>query len=59
MTDGSLRENPHALLGAPAPRAGRHQVNGTSLYAEVRGTGPAILLIPGAPRMRTFTRSKA
>jgi pimeloyl-ACP methyl ester carboxylesterase len=47
MTDESLRDNPLALTDAPAPTLGRWPVNGTSLYAEVRGTGPAILLIPG------------
>jgi pimeloyl-ACP methyl ester carboxylesterase len=45
--DESLRTDPHALTGAPSPRMGRWPVNGTTLYAEVRGSGPAILLIPG------------
>jgi pimeloyl-ACP methyl ester carboxylesterase len=47
MTDESLRDNPLAVAGAPPPTIGRWPVNGTSLYAEVRGAGPAILLIPG------------
>jgi pimeloyl-ACP methyl ester carboxylesterase len=42
-----LRTNPDALVGAPEPTFGRHRVNGTTLYAEVRGDGPAVLLIPG------------
>jgi pimeloyl-ACP methyl ester carboxylesterase len=42
-----LRTNPDAIAGAPEPTIGRHRVNGTTLYAEVRGEGPAILLIPG------------
>jgi len=42
-----LRTNPDALAGVPEPRIGRHRVNGTTLYAEVRGEGPAVLLIPG------------
>jgi pimeloyl-ACP methyl ester carboxylesterase len=47
MDDVSLRDNPLALAGAPPPTVGRWPVNGTSLYAEVRGTGPAVLVIPG------------
>lgn len=44
--DGSdMRSNPDALSHAAAPRIGRHPVNGTTLYAEVRGSGPAVLLI--------------
>lgn len=42
-----LRTHPDALAGAPEPTIGRHRVNGTTLYAEVRGEGPAVLLIPG------------
>lgn len=42
-----LRSNPHAHPTAPAPRTKRLRANGTTLYAEVRGTGPAILVIPG------------
>jgi pimeloyl-ACP methyl ester carboxylesterase len=47
MTDQSLPRNPHALPDALTPTISYWQVNGTTLYAEVRGTGPAILLIPG------------
>ncbi len=47
MPEAELRTNPDAVAGAPAPMIGRHQVNGTTLYAEVRGRGPAVLLIPG------------
>jgi pimeloyl-ACP methyl ester carboxylesterase len=39
--------NPDAVAGAPPPAVGLHRVNGTTLYAEVRGSGPAVLLIPG------------
>lgn len=45
VTDGDLRTNPDALPEAEPPRIGRYRVNGTSLYAEVRGSGPAVLLI--------------
>lgn len=45
MTDRDLRTNPHALPGAEQPRVGRYVVGGCSLYAEVRGDGPPILLI--------------
>jgi len=47
MTDESLRSNPHGLAGASSPTIGRWAVNGTSLYTEVRGSGPAILIVPG------------
>jgi len=40
-----LRTNPDALPEAEPPRIGRYGVNGTRLYAEVRGSGPAVLLI--------------
>ena len=45
MTDRDLRTNPYALPGAEQPRVGRYAVDGCSLYAEVRGAGPPILLI--------------
>jgi pimeloyl-ACP methyl ester carboxylesterase len=47
MRDDDLRTNPDAVAGAPEPTIGRHRVSGTTLYAEVRGDGPAVLLIPG------------
>lgn len=47
MRDDELRTNPDAIAAAPAPAIGLHRVNGTTLYAEVRGSGPAVLLIPG------------
>jgi pimeloyl-ACP methyl ester carboxylesterase len=47
MCDRQLHPNPDAVPGAPVPRSGYHRVNGATIYAEVRGTGPAILLIPG------------
>ncbi len=45
MTDRDLRTNPYALPGAEQPRVGRYAVGGCSLYAEIRGAGPPILLI--------------
>lgn len=45
MAEGNLRTNPDALPDALPPRIGRHRVNRTTLYAEVRGSGPAVLLI--------------
>lgn len=42
-----LRPNPEAVPSAPPPRIERPRVNGTTLYVEARGAGPAILLIPG------------
>lgn len=42
-----LQSNPDADPAAPLPRIARQAVNGTTLYVEVRGSGPAILLIPG------------
>lgn len=61
-----LRTNPDALPGAEQPRVGLYGVNGTNLYAEVRGSGPAVLLIhagaedaeewrPVAERLNDFT----
>ena len=47
MTDLDPSTNPHAMSGSPAPRVAQRAVNGTTLHVEVRGTGPAILLIPG------------
>jgi pimeloyl-ACP methyl ester carboxylesterase len=40
--------NPFAIPGAPAPAAAWHRVNGCRLYAEVRGTGPPLLIIGAA-----------
>ena len=42
-----LRDDPLAVPGSDPPRIVRPAVNGTTLYAEVRGAGPVILLIPG------------
>lgn len=47
MRGDELRTNPDAVGGTPPPTIGRHRVSGTTLYAEVRGDGPAVLLIPG------------
>ena len=66
MTEPDLRTNPNALPDAEPPRIGRYPVNGTILYAEVRGSGPAVLLIhaggedaeqwrPVAERLTGFT----
>jgi pimeloyl-ACP methyl ester carboxylesterase len=40
--------NPDALPGAGRPRPTEVAVNGTRLYAEIRGTGPAVLLVGAA-----------
>jgi pimeloyl-ACP methyl ester carboxylesterase len=45
MEDEALRSNPEARPGSPPPRIARLAVNGTTLYCEVRGSGPAVLLI--------------
>lgn len=45
VAEPDLRTNPDALPDAAPPQIGRYRVNGTRLYAEVRGTGPAVLLI--------------
>jgi pimeloyl-ACP methyl ester carboxylesterase len=45
-TEG-LRSNPDALPDAAPPRVGRYRVNGTTLYAEIRGAGPAVLIVHG------------
>lgn len=42
-----LRDNHLAVPGSVQPRVIRAAVNGTTLYAEMRGAGPAVLLIPG------------
>jgi pimeloyl-ACP methyl ester carboxylesterase len=66
VTEPELRTNPNALPDAEPPRIGRYPVNGTILYAEVRGSGPAVLLIhaggedaeqwrPVAERLTGFT----
>jgi pimeloyl-ACP methyl ester carboxylesterase len=66
VTEPDLRTNPNALPDAEPPRIGRYAVNGTILYAEVRGSGPAVLLIhaggedaeqwrPVAERLTGFT----
>jgi pimeloyl-ACP methyl ester carboxylesterase len=39
--------NPDALDDAPLPRRGRFGINGTTLYAVIRGDGSPVLLIPG------------
>lgn len=45
MNRWGLGPNPDALSGAEPARTGHHHVNGTSIYAEVRGVGPVVLLI--------------
>lgn len=44
-SDSSGRDNPDALPGAAEPRVGRYAINGTMLYAEVRGSGPPVLIL--------------
>jgi pimeloyl-ACP methyl ester carboxylesterase len=66
VTEPDLRTNPNALPDAEPPRIGRYPVNGTTLYAEVRGSGSAVLLVhaggedaeqwrPVAERLTGFT----
>jgi pimeloyl-ACP methyl ester carboxylesterase len=45
VAEPNLRTNPNAVPDAEPPRIGRYPVNGTTLYAEVRGSGPAVLLV--------------
>jgi pimeloyl-ACP methyl ester carboxylesterase len=46
--DGShLRDNPWAVPGAADPAIRSVPVNGTALYAEIRGDGPTVLIVPG------------
>ena len=47
MSDDQPRTDLQAIPGAHAPRIGRYRVNGTTLHAEVRGSGSPILIIPG------------
>jgi pimeloyl-ACP methyl ester carboxylesterase len=39
--------NPEALPDAPPPRVHRIPIRGTDIYAETRGAGPAVLIVPG------------
>ncbi len=48
MTDRELQTNPFAVFGADEPRTGRYGVNGAQIHAEVRGRGPAVLIIGAA-----------
>ena len=45
MGEVDLRTNPDAQANAPSPSIHRVAANGTTLYSEVRGFGPALLLI--------------
>lgn len=45
MADFDLRTNPDARANAPSPSIRRIAANGTTLYSEVHGDGPPILLI--------------
>ena len=45
MAQPELSTNPDALAGADPARVRLCHVNGTSLYVEVRGSGPALLLV--------------
>jgi hypothetical protein len=57
MAGPDLRSNPHGVPGAPAPSVRELDVNGTTLYAEVRGSGPPALIIPGGAAVSPGTRS--
>lgn len=48
--------NPDALQGAPRPRAGHHDVNGTRLYFESRGSGPGVMIIGASDEDAEFFR---
>ena len=50
---------PDAVPGAPPPRIDRVGVNGTMLHVEVRGTGPAVLIIGAADEDAEFYRGVA
>jgi pimeloyl-ACP methyl ester carboxylesterase len=45
VADVDLRTNPDAQPNAPSPSIRRIAANGTTLYSEVRGSGPAVMLI--------------
>jgi pimeloyl-ACP methyl ester carboxylesterase len=47
MVWSELPPNPDALHGADPARVRRCRVNGTTLHVEVRGSGPALLIIHG------------
>ena len=47
MSASELPADLVAVPEAPPARVERVQIRGTSIYAEVRGEGPAILIIPG------------
>jgi pimeloyl-ACP methyl ester carboxylesterase len=51
--------NPHALGDGPQARIAHYEVAGTRLYAEVRGSGPAVLLIGAADEDAEFYRPVA
>lgn len=46
MAQAAGSANPDRLPDADRPRAGQYVAYGTNLYAEVRGSGPAVLIIP-------------
>lgn len=48
--------NPDSVEGAPPPRSGVYDVNGTRLYAEMRGSGPVVLLIGASDEDAEFFR---
>ena len=47
MAHEELSANPDAVPGSDPPRARRCQVAGSSLHVEVRGSGPALILVHG------------
>ena len=50
---------PDGVPGAPPPRIGRTPVHGTTLYTEVRGAGPVVLIIGAADEDAEFYRGVA
>ena len=47
LVSASTNANPEAVPDAPPPRVERVPIQGTRVYAETRGEGPAVLIIPG------------
>jgi pimeloyl-ACP methyl ester carboxylesterase len=56
---GSIESNPDVLADAPPPRVDLYWVAGTHLYAEVRGSGPPLLVVGAADEDAEFYRGIA
>jgi pimeloyl-ACP methyl ester carboxylesterase len=56
---GSTESNPDVLSGAPSPLVGYYGIAGTCLYAEIRGSGPPLLVIGAADEDAEFYRGIA